>query len=142
MATAKVPAISFPAQPSNLPLTITAEQISRYAEISSLASGLEAQQKALRAELLKLYAAGAEQEETSPYLLNFVEQERRNVDWKNHALALAAKVFGVEGVAKWQAGAEQSAPVTQITSIRVKPNAVFAAGITPRKPAGSERRPQ
>ena len=92
MATSKVPAISFPAQPSNLPLTITAEQISKYAEISNLVSGLETQKEQLRAELLKLHAAGAEQEETSPYLL--------------------------------------------------KPNAAFAAGITPRKPAVSERRPQ
>lgn len=141
MATSKVPAISFPAQPSNLPLTITAEQISKYAEISSLLSGLETQKEQLRSELLNLYDAGAEQEETSPYLLNFVEQERRNVDWKNHAIALAAKVYGVDGVAKWQAETEQAAPVTPITSIRVKPNAVFAAGITPKKPMSSERRP-
>ncbi|MCU1296948.1 MAG: hypothetical protein JWO91_1226 [Acidobacteriaceae bacterium] len=48
------------------PFTITAQQISRYAELSSLVSGLEAQQKQLRDELLSLRNAGAEQEETSP----------------------------------------------------------------------------
>jgi hypothetical protein len=76
VATSKVPVIAFPAQTSALLLTISAEQISKYAEITSLVSGLEAQQKELRSELLQLHAAGAEQEETSPYLLNFVEQER------------------------------------------------------------------
>ena len=38
-------------------------------------SELEGQQKTLRAELLKLRAAGAEQETDSPYLLTFVDQE-------------------------------------------------------------------
>jgi hypothetical protein len=118
---------------------ITSEQVSKYAEISSLISGLEAQQKSLRAQLLDLRSAGAEQEETSPYLLNFVEQERHTVDWKNQALALAAKVYGLDKVATWQAEVEQAAPVQAITSIRVKPNAAFAAGLT--KPAASVRTP-
>jgi hypothetical protein len=83
---------SFPSQPSS----ISSEQISRYAELSSLISGLEAQQKALRSELLTLRAAGAEQETDSPYLLAFVDQDRRSVDWKTHALELAAKVYGIE----------------------------------------------
>jgi hypothetical protein len=135
MATSKVSVILFPAQTSNLALTITAEQISKYAEISSLVSGLEAQQKQMRSELLNLHAAGASQEETAPYVLNFVEQDRRTVDWKSQALALAVKVYGLDGAAKWQADTEQATPVTPITSIRVKPNAVFAAGITPKKPA-------
>lgn len=137
MATSKVSVIPFPAQTqtTNLALTITAEQISKYAEISSLVSGLEAQQKQMRSELLNLYAAGAQQEETAPYVLNFVAQDRRTVDWKSQALALAIKVHGMDGAAKWQAETEDSAPVTPITSIRVKPNAVFAAGITPKKPA-------
>jgi hypothetical protein len=142
VATSKLPVIPFPAQTSALPLTISAEQISKYAEITSLLSEIEAQKDRLRAELLTLHAAGAEQEETSPYLLNFIEQQRRTVDWKNHALALAAKVYGLDKVATWQAEVEQATPVTPITQIRVKPNAVFAAGITPKKPATSERRPQ
>ena len=84
MATTTVPSTSFPAQP----LTITSEQISRYAELASLVSQLEAQQKSLRAELLTLRAAGAEQETDSPYLLAFVDQERRTVDWKTQAFRL------------------------------------------------------
>jgi hypothetical protein len=142
VATSKLPVFSFPAQTPSLPLTISAEQISKYAEITSLLSELGAQKEQLRAELLDLHRAGAEQDETSPYVLNFVEQERRTVDWKNHALALAAKIYGLDKVATWQAEVEQATPVTPITQIRVKPNAVFAAGIMPKKPATSERRPQ
>jgi hypothetical protein len=40
------------------PLTIASEDISHYAELSALVSQLEAQQKALRSELLSLHAAG------------------------------------------------------------------------------------
>jgi hypothetical protein len=54
---------------------ITSEEISRYAEITSQLSQLEAQQKALRSELLDLHTAGAEQETDSPYLLAFVDQD-------------------------------------------------------------------
>jgi hypothetical protein len=142
MATSKVPVIPFPAQTASQPFTITAQQISRYAEITSILSGLEAQKDQMRSELLSLRNAGAYQEETSPYVLNFVDQERRTVDWKGQAIALAVKVHGVEGAAKWQAETEQSAPVTPITSIRVKPNAAFAAGIAPKKPSTSEGRLQ
>lgn len=42
---------TFPAQ-EPIPLTITAEDIARYAELSVLVSQLEAQQKTVRAELL------------------------------------------------------------------------------------------
>jgi hypothetical protein len=140
MATATLP--SSPAVPQ---FTITSEEISRYAELTSLLSQLEAEQKTLRAELLELYEDGAEQEETGPYLLNFVDQERRTVDWKSEALSLAATVYGVEGLTAWKLQLELSAPVQGITSIRVKPNPAFAAGLAkssgvaavPKKPAGS-----
>jgi hypothetical protein len=114
---------------------ITSEQVSKYAELAALVSELEAEQKTLRAALLKLRASGAEQETDSPYLLAFVDQERRTIDWKNQALALAARVYGLDKVATWQAEVEQATPVTPITQIRVKPNPAFAAGL--RKPAVS-----
>jgi hypothetical protein len=57
---------------------ITSEEISRYAEITSQLSQLEAVQKALRAELLDLHTAGAEQETGSPYLLAFVDLGRND----------------------------------------------------------------
>ena len=117
------------------PLTITSEQISRYAELAALVSELESQQKTLRAELLKLRAAGAEQEIDSPYVLAFVDQERRMIDWKLQALALAEKLYGLEKAASWKVEIEASAPVQPITQVRVKPNPVFAAGL--RKPAAS-----
>jgi hypothetical protein len=131
--------------PSFPQFTITSEEISRYAELTSLLSQLEAQQKTLRAELLELYEDGAEQEETGPYLLAFTDQERRTVDWKSEALSLAATVYGVEGLTAWKLQLEQAAPVQAITSIRVKPNPAFAAGLAkstglaavPKKSAGS-----
>ena len=94
--------------------------------------------------MLELRADGAEQEETGPYLLNFVDQERRT-DWKSEALSLAAMVYGARGVNAWMLQTEQAAPVQAITSIRVNPNPAFAAGLarstvvaaTPKKPAGS-----
>ena len=129
----------FPAQ-GRSPLTITSEEISRYAELSALVSQLEAQQKALRLELLALRAAGAEQETDSPYLLAFVDQERRMVDWKTRALELAAKVYGIEKAATWKLEVEASTPVQPITQVRVKPNPAFAAGL--RKPVVSVRIPQ
>ena len=104
MATSKVSVIPFRTQSPTFPLTISSEQISKYAEISALISGLEAQQKEMRSLLLKMHAAGAEQEESAPYLLNFVEQERRTIDWKSQALALAAKVYGSDRFTVWQAG--------------------------------------
>jgi methionyl-tRNA formyltransferase len=123
---------TFPAQ-ERIPLTITAAEIGRYAELSALVSELEAQQKALRAELLTLHSAGAEQEADCPYLLSFVEQERRTVDWKQQARSLAEKLYGMERADSWKAQVEQSAPIQPITQIRVKPNPAYAAGL--RKPA-------
>ena len=62
MAVSTVTLNSFRSQP----LTITSEQISRYAELAALVSELEDQQKTLRAELLRLRAAGAGQETDTP----------------------------------------------------------------------------
>jgi hypothetical protein len=136
MATHEATIHSFPAQ-GRTSLTITSECISRYAELSALVSQVEAQQKALRSELLTLRAAGAEQETDSPYLLAFVDQERHTVDWRTHALELAAKVYGIEKAAAWKLEVEASAPIQPITQIRVKPNPGFAAGLT--KPVMSTR---
>jgi hypothetical protein len=125
MATTTVPLNSFPSQP----LTITSEEISRYAEITSQLSQLEAQQKALRTELLDLHTAGAEQETGSPYLLAFVDQVRRTVDWKNHALQLATKLYGIEKAEQWKLKVEVAAPAQAITQVRVKPNPDYAANL-------------
>jgi hypothetical protein len=138
---------TLPSSPSIPQFLITAAEVARYAELTSLLTHLEKQKDELRAELLELYADGAEQEETGPYMLNFVDQERRTVDWKSEALSLAATVYGVEGLTAWKLQMEQSAPVQAITSIRVKPNPAFAAGLArstgvvaaPKKPAGSSR---
>jgi hypothetical protein len=111
------------------PTVITSEAISRYAEITSQLSQLEAQQKALRTELLNLHTAGAEQETSSPYLLAFVDQVRRTVDWKNHALQLATKLFGIEKAEQWKLKVEVAAPAQAITQIRVKPNPEYAAHV-------------
>jgi hypothetical protein len=129
--------IPFPLAQGGTPLTITSQEISRYAELSALVTQLEAQQKALRLELLALRAAGAEQETDSPYLLAFVDQQRRTIDWKVQALTLAEKLYGIEKAANWKVEVEQSAPVLEITQIRVKPNPSFAARLT--KPVASVR---
>jgi hypothetical protein len=134
MATHETTIHPFPAQ-GRTPLTITSEQVSRYAQLAALVAELEGQQKTLRAELLKLRAAGAEQEMDSPYLLAFVDQERRMIDWKLQALTLAEKLYGLEKAASWKFEIEASAPVQPITQVRVKPNPLFAAGL--RKPAAS-----
>ncbi len=134
MATHEATIHPFPAQ-GRTPLTITSEDISRYAELVALVSQLESQQKILRSELLALRAVGAQQETDSPYMLAFVDQERRTVDWKTHALELAAKVYGIEKAASWKIEVEASAPVQPITQVRVKPNPAFAAGL--RKPVAS-----
>jgi hypothetical protein len=130
MATAKVSPLSLSTQS-----TITAEQIAHYPEVSTILNELEDKQKALRSELLTLRAAGAEQETTAPYLLNFVDQERRTVDWKAQAFTLAEKLYGLERAATWKAKVEHSAPVQSITQVRVKPNPSYAAGL--EKPAVS-----
>jgi hypothetical protein len=111
MATHEATIHPFPAQ-GRTPLTITSEDISRYAELSALVSQLEARQKGLRSELLTLRSAGAE---------------------------LAAKVYGIEKAAAWKIEVEASAPIQPITQIRVKPNPAFAAGLT--KPVMSMRFP-
>ena len=36
------------------------------------------------------------------------------VDWKNQALALAEKLYGVERAATWKCQVEQAAPVTPL----------------------------
>jgi hypothetical protein len=127
--------------------TITAEEIARYAELTSLLTQLEKQKEQLRAELLELHDDGAQQEETGPYLLAFTDQERRTVDWKSEALSLAALLYGAEGINAWKLKMEQAAPVQLITAIRVKPNPSFAAGVVKsgtaptviKKPAASVR---
>ncbi len=111
MAVATVAPRISPVQPS----VITSEEISRYAEITSQLSKLEAQQKTLRTELLDLHTAGDEQETGSPYLLAFVDQVRRTVDWKNHALQLATKLYGIEKAEQWKLKVEVAAPAQAIT---------------------------
>jgi hypothetical protein len=128
-----------PASLSPQPSIITSKQISRYAELAALVSQLDAQQKALRLELLALRAAGAEQENTSPYLLAFIDQQRRQIDWQSEAMALAMRVYGTDQLTAWKTRLEQSAPVQPITQIRVKPNPAFAAGL--HKPAATVRMP-
>lgn len=127
MATAKATIHPFPAQ-ERTTLTITSEEISRYAELTALIAQAEEQQKILRSELLAMHAAGAEQENASPYLLSFVGQERRSVDWKAQALKLAEKLYGVEKLDSWKAKVEQSAHVQAITQVRVKPNPTYSSG--------------
>src|SRR6266516_351043 len=95
MATSKSIIHPFPAQ-GRTPLTITSLQISQYAELAALISQLEAQQKSLRTKLLALHSAGAEQGTDSPYLLAFIDQERRTVDWKTQAFSLAERLYGIE----------------------------------------------
>ena len=133
--------------PSIPQFTITAEEIARYAELTSLLTQLEKQKEQLRAELLELHDDGAQQEETGPYLLAFTDQERRTVDWKSEALSLAAQLYGAEGINAWKLQTEQAAPVQLITAVRVKPNPAFAAGVVKsgtapavmKKPAASVR---
>ena len=127
MAVATVTPTVSPAQLT----VITSEEISRYAEIASQLSQLEALQKTLRAELLDLHTAGAEQEIGSPYLLSFVDQVRRTVDWKNHALQLATKLYGIEKAEQWKLKVEVAAPAQAITQIRIKPNPGYAATAAP-----------
>jgi hypothetical protein len=106
---------TLPSSPSFPQFTITSEEIARYAELTSLLTQLEKQKDELRAELLELYADGAEQEETGPYLLNFVDQERRTVDWKSEALSLATIVYGAQGVNTWMLQTEQWSPNTNLS---------------------------
>jgi hypothetical protein len=67
----------------------------------------------------------------SPYLLAFVDQVRRTVDWKNHALQLATKLYGIEKAEQWKLKVEVAAPAQAITQIRIKPNPEYAANVAP-----------
>ncbi len=122
------------------PSVITSETISRYASLASQIKSLEAQKDRLRDEVLALHKAGAEQETTSPYLLQFVDQIRRTVDWKNHALQLATKLYGIEKAEQWKLKMEVSAPPQTITQIKPVPNPEFAVNVAPppaRRPVAS-----
>jgi hypothetical protein len=125
MAVATVAPRISPVQPD----VITAETISRYASLAAKIKSLEAQKDKLRDEVLALHEAGAEQETSSPYLLAFVDQVRRTVDWKNDALALAEKLYGIEKAEQWKLKVEVAAPAQAITQIRVKPNPEYAANV-------------
>jgi hypothetical protein len=115
---------------SPLQLTvITSETISRYASLAAQLKSLEAQKDRLRDEVLALHRAGAEQETTSPYLLQFIDQVRRVVDWKGQALQLATKLYGVEKAEQWKLKMEVAAPPQTITQIKPVPNPEYAANV-------------
>jgi hypothetical protein len=119
---------------------ITSATISRYASLASQIKSLEAQKDRLRDEVLALHRAGAEQETTSPYLLQFVDQVRRTVDWKNHALQLATKLYGIEKAEQWKLKMEVSAPPQTLTQIKPIPNPEYvpnAANTPARRPVAS-----
>lgn len=125
MAVATVAPRISPLQPS----VITSESISRYASLAAQIKSLETQKDRLRDAVLALHNAGAEQETTSPYLLQFVDQVRRIVDWKNHALQLATKLYGLEKAEQWKL--KLSAPPQTITQIKPVPNPEYAANVVP-----------
>jgi hypothetical protein len=58
-----------------------------------------------------------------------VDQVRRTVDWKNHALQLATKLYGIEKAEQWKLKVEVGAPAQAITQVRVKPNPEYAANV-------------
>jgi hypothetical protein len=128
MATPQASTHAFPAQ-AGARLTITSEEISRYAALTSQISKLQKEEASLHVELLGLYSVGAEQETRSPYLLNFVEQQERTVDWNTEAWKLAEKLYGFEKASRWMAKAEESGSVTPTIEIRIEPNPSFAAGL-------------
>jgi hypothetical protein len=43
-------------------------------------------------------------------------------------MTLAVRIYGTDQLTAWKTQLEQSAPIQQITQIRVKPNPSFAAG--------------
>jgi len=69
----------------------------------------------LRAQLLQLHKAGAEQETDSPYLLAFVDQQRHAIDWKAEAMSVAVRVYGTDQLTAWNTRLEQTAPVQSVT---------------------------
>jgi hypothetical protein len=111
------------------PRVITSEIISRYAALASQIKSLEAQKDKLRDEVLALHRSGASQETSSPYLLQFIDQIRRVVDWKSHALQLATKLYGIEKAEQWKLKVEVSAPPQTITQIKPVPNPEYAANV-------------
>ena len=132
MATPQASIHDFPAQDRArlTRLTITSEEINRYASLTSQISKLQKEEASLRVELLGLYSVGADQETDSPYLLNFVEQqEAPTVDWQTEAWKLAEKLYGFEKASRWMARAEESGSVIPTTEIRIEPNPSFAAGL-------------
>ncbi len=135
MATHTLAPVAVPAQ-GQQPLTITSEQINRYAEIVSILTQLEKQKDVLRGELIPLHHSGAQQEQTSPYLLQFIEQQRRTVDWKAAAMSLAAQFLSQSDLVLWEIRTEANATVQQITQVRVTPNASYAANL--KRPCVSE----
>jgi hypothetical protein len=140
MAVATVASRISPIQPS----VITSETISRYASLAAQIKSLESQKDRLRDEVLALRKAGAEQETSSPYLLQFIDQVRRTVDWKNHALQLATKLYGIEKAEQWKLKMEVSAPPQTITQIKPIPNPEYAehvASSLPRRPMVSIEMP-
>ena len=128
MATPQASIHAFPAQ-DRARLTITSEEITRYAALTSQISKLQKEEASLHVELLGLYSVGAEQETSSPYLLTFVEQQERTVDWNTEAWKLAEKLYGFEKASRWMAKAEESGSVTPTIEIRIEPNPSFAAGL-------------
>jgi len=140
MATPQASIHTFPAQ-DRARLTITSEEISRYAALTSQISKLQKEEASLRFELLGLYSVGAEQETGSSYLLKFEQQECRTVDWNTEAWKLAEKLYGFEKASRWMTKAEESGSVTPTIEIRIEPNPSFAAGLALRfdTPSATER---
>ena len=68
-----------------------------------------------------------------------MDQLRRIFDWKNHALQLATKLYGIEKAEQWKLKVEVAAPAQAIIQIRVKPNPEYAANLasSPSKRPGA-----
>jgi hypothetical protein len=71
-------------------------------------SELEDQQKTLRAELLKLRAAGAET--GNRFSIPSGLRRPRKAHWKLQALTLAEKLYGIEKAASWKVEIEHQRP--------------------------------
>jgi hypothetical protein len=114
-----------PASPS----VISADVISRYAALATQFKSIEKQKDALRDEVLTLRKAGAEQETTSPYLLQFIDQTRRTVDWEAWAMRLAEKVYGEKAATRWFTRVKARAPKQLVTQVKPIPNPEYAANV-------------
>ena len=64
-----------------------------------------------------------------------MDQVRRIFDWKNHALQLATKLYGIEKAEQWKLKVEVAAPAQALTQIRVKPNPEYAGNLSKRPAA-------